>query len=118
MAQYEDLSIDQGSDVAIELRLANPDQSKKNLAGYSVSAQMRRTVNTSDSDAISFTSIVADPASDGIVSLTLTNTQTDALTPGRYFYDVEISHTDSSSATIIERILEGQIEVTPSITRS
>lgn len=117
MAQYEELSIDQGSDVAIEIRLANPDKSKKNLAGHTVAAQMRRTINTSDSDAVTFTAIVADPASDGIVSLSLTNLQTDALTPGRYFYDVEISWMDSAD-TFVERVLEGIINVTPSITRS
>ena len=36
---------------------------------------------------------------------------------GRYVYDVEISSSDSDSVTIIERILEGQIEITPSVTR-
>ena len=89
MAQYEELTIDQGSDQTIV-----------------------------DSDAITFNALVADPASDGIVSLTLTNAQTDLLTPGRYFYDVEISFVDSdSSNTIIERVMEGIIQVTPSITR-
>jgi hypothetical protein len=116
MAQYEELTIDQGTDQTIEIKLADKDGLKKNLAGYSVYAQMRRTINTSDSDATTFTSIVADPASDGILSLSLTNEQTDALTSGRYFYDVEISHV-SGDATIVERVMEGIIQVTPSITR-
>ena len=47
-----------------------------------------------------------------------TNTQTDTLlTRGRYVYDVELSFVDSSSNTIIERILEGNIEVSPSVTK-
>jgi hypothetical protein len=118
MAQNEDLYIDQGADVAVELRLVNTDKTKKDLTGYTVKAQMRKTVNTSDSDAITFTSIVADPSTDGIATLTLTNTQTDAIKAGRYFYDVELSHLDSDANSIIERVLQGHITVTPSITRS
>ena len=49
--------------------------------------------------------------------MSLTNTQTDALKPGRYVYDVELQFTDSSGANIIERILEGKITVTPSVTK-
>lgn len=117
MAQYEELKIDQGSDVTIELHLANIDGTKKNLTGYDVAAQMRRTINTSDSDAVTFNSIVLDPAEDGIVHLKLTNTQTDALMPKRHLFDVEISFEDSDSITYIERVLEGIIDVSPSITR-
>ena len=117
MAQYEELAFDQGADIAVEVHLFNTDETKKNLQGYSVAAQMRRTVNTSDSDAVTFTTLVADPAADGIITLTLTNQQTDALTPGRYFYDVEISFTDSAATTFVERVLEGIVDVKPSITR-
>jgi len=38
------------------------------------------------------------------------------LKSGRYVYDVELSFVDSSSNTVIERILEGQITVTPQVT--
>ena len=117
MAQYEDIQIDQGTDVAVEIRLINPNQTKKNLAGYTAAAQMRRGVNSSDSDAITFTSIIAEPAVDGIVLLTLNNIQTMAIAPGRYYYDVEISFRDSSNQTYIERVLYGNIDVVPNITR-
>ena len=40
MARYEELIIDQGSDIVIELKLINEDKSKKNLTNYSVSAMM------------------------------------------------------------------------------
>jgi hypothetical protein len=117
MAQYEDITIDQGTDVAIEIHLANIDGTKKDLTGYSVAAQIRRTINSSDSDAVTFTSIVADPSSDGIITLVLTNVQTMALTPPRYFYDVEISYVDSDSQLFIERVLYGNLHVNPNITR-
>jgi hypothetical protein len=74
-------------------------------------------IYTSDSDAVPFTAIVADPAADGIITLTLTNTQTMSLTARRYMYDVEISYQDSDLNTFIERVLYGSITVNPNITR-
>ena len=117
MAQYEEFTIDRGTDVAIELHLTNIDGSAKNLNGFSVAAKMKKTYNSTDSDTTAFTTIVATPASDGKVTLSLTNTQTDALKVGRYVYDVELSFVDSSGTTITERILEGRMQVTPSVTK-
>lgn len=117
MAQYEDITIDQGTDIAVEIELVNVDGTPKDLSGYSVAAQIRRTVNTIDSDAITFTAIVVPPGESGIVQLTLTNAQTMSMTPPRYFYDVEISHTDSDANVFIERVLYGNVHVNPNITR-
>ena len=119
MADYEDFTIDQGADVAIELHLQEQDGSKKDLTGHSALAKMKRSYNSTDSDEItSFTTIVSSPATDGILTLALTNSQTDSLNSRlRYVYDVELSYQDSNSQTIIERLLEGKIKVTPSVTR-
>ena len=68
--------------------------------------------------------IVADPATDGIVNLSLTNLQTDLLnTKKRYVYDVEVSYVSESDGLgnltyIIERILEGTLKVNPSVTKA
>ena len=117
MAQYEEFTIDQGSDVAIELHLSNADGSKKNLDGFTISAKMKKNYNSDSSDTHTFSSVVTTPATDGIVTLSLSNTQTDLLKAGRYVYDVETSYIDSSNSTIVERILEGRIQVTPSVTK-
>lgn len=117
MAQYEELVIDQGSDVAVELHLVDKNGATKNLTNHLITATMKKTYNSDSDETTSFTSIVANPASSGIVTLSLTNTQTEALKPGRYVYDVEMSFEDSDLNTIVERILEGQIVVTPSVTR-
>ena len=53
-------------------------------------------------------------AADGQVTLTLTDTVTTALSPGRYVYDLVV--TDGSS--ISTRVVEGQAIVTPGVTRS
>ena len=116
MATYEDFSIDQGGDVAFQLELTENDGSTKNLTGHTVEAKMKKSFGADD--AISFDAIVSQPATDGIVVLSLTNEQTDSLsTRGRYVYDVELTYYDSDQNPIVERILEGKIKVTPSVTR-
>lgn len=117
MAQYEDITIDQGADVAIEIHLINKDGSAKNLSNHLIFASMKRTYNSDSADTQAFNCIVADPPSLGVATISLTHTQTDALKAGQYVYDVEMSFVDSDSDTIVERVLEGKILVTPSVTR-
>jgi hypothetical protein len=118
MARYEDFTFDQGSDVAMELRLVDENKTAKDLTGYSVAAKLSPNYAAIDSDKTSFSAFVASPATDGIITLTLTNTQTDALNPRRkYVYDVEVSFEDSDENLIVERVLEGLITVAPSVTK-
>jgi hypothetical protein len=118
MAQYEEIEIDQGSDVSIEIHLVDAiTLLAKNLADYNVNAKMKKSYNSDSADTIDFTTIISSPTSAGIINLSLTNTQTNALKAGRYLYDVEIDFNDSSDVTIIERVMQGRITVTPSITR-
>ena len=116
MAQYEDITIDQGADVAVEIHLINKDGSAKNLTNHAIAAKMKRTYNSDSADTLAFNCIVAAPASSGVATISLTNIQTSTLKAGQYVYDVEMSFVDSS-ATIVERVLEGKILVTPSVTR-
>ena len=117
MAKQENLTIDQGSDVAIELTLTNKDGTPKDLSGYSISGKLAPNYNADSADKISFTAIISDTPG-GLVTLNLTNTQTDLLkAKRRYMYDVEASFVDSDTNTIVERILEGNIYVNPSVTR-
>lgn len=115
MAEYEKFTFDQGSDIAIELELVDINGNYKNLTNYSAAAQMKRNYNSDSSDTTTFTAAVTDPVRGGL-TLSLTNIQTSVLKVGSYVYDVEISYQDSSSNTIIERILEGKIRVNPNVT--
>lgn len=116
MAHYEDLTIDQGTDVAIEIYLVNPDGSVKDLTGYSVAASMAPRYDAPALEKVAFTAAVGSPATDGIVNLSLTNTQTNVLNAKkRYVYDVEIA-VDDNGSTVVERVLEGKITITPSVT--
>lgn len=117
MAQYEDITIDQGADVAVEIHLVNKDGSAKNLFNHNIAAKMKRTYTSDSADTITFNCIVANPATSGIATISLTNVQTGTLKAGQYVYDVELSFVDSDAATIVERVLEGKILVTPSVTR-
>ena len=119
MARQEDITIDQGSDIAIELYVDSADGSNKYLSGYTPSAKMKLNYNSDSSDTHNFTSTITNAAA-GIMTLSLTNIQTDLLKPRkRYLYDVEVSFVADSAAgpTIRERILEGSIYVNPSITK-
>lgn len=118
MADYEDFSIDQGADVAIELHLKEPDGSVKDLTGHTITSKMKRNYNSGPEDTVDFNAAIEVPSTDGIAVLSLTNFQTDNLnTSGRYVYDVELSFVDTDGNTIVERILEGKIKVNPSVTR-
>jgi hypothetical protein len=117
MAQYEEITIDQGADVAVEIHLVNKDGSPKDLTDHDIVAKMKKTYNSDSDDTTVFNSFVAAPTTSGIATISLTNVQTNNLKAGRYVYGVDMSFIDSSGDTIVERVLEGQITVTPSVTR-
>lgn len=119
MAQVRDLTVDRGSDVAIELHLVEEDNTPKNLTNFFASGKIKKTYNTTDSDQIfDFRVSYGSPLGAGIINLLLDRQDTERMKPGRYVYDVELRNSDSvDSNTTIERILEGKITVTPSVTR-
>ena len=81
------------------------------MTGYSAAGQIRKTY--SSSTAVNFTASVASPTTAGVVNISLTNAQTNAMKAGRYVYDVEIT----SSGGTKTRVLEGQLEITPGVTQ-
>ena len=117
MAEYEKFTIDQGSDIAIQLELVDVNNNPKNLTNYFGAAQMKRNFNSDSSDTHAFTVAITD-ANSGIVTMSMTNLETSALKVGSYVYDVEIYFVDSASNTVIERVLEGKIRVNPNVTGS
>ena len=111
MAIIANIFIDQGADFSITVDVSDANGNQLNLTGYTAAAQMRKTYESSSISATFTTSI---SASDGQVTLSLTDTVTTALSPGRYVYDLVV--TDGSS--ISTRVVEGQAIVTPGVTRS
>ena len=115
MAQFQEFTFDQGADTSIELHLVDKNGAAKNLSGHTVTAKIKKNYADSAGEATAFT-VVNTNAAEGITTLSLTNAQTAALRTGRHVYDNELSFNDSSGNTIVERILEGRIQVTPQVT--
>lgn len=109
MAVVLNLLIDQGTTFELDLNVSSADGSAKNLTGYTVAGQMRKSYYSTTYTA--FTANITD-ATAGQLEITLTAAQTSALKAGRYVYDVEITN---SSETL--RVVEGIITVTPEVTR-
>ena len=109
MAQFEEFDIDQGTDVAINIHVTNKNGTAKDLANYSVAAKMKKSYSSDSDSTFAFTGNIDTPTTKGVAII--------SIPAGRYLYDVELSFTDSGNNTTIERILEGRINVTPSVTK-
>ena len=111
MASISNLFVDQGSDFSITVSLTDATDSALSLAGSSFLAQVRKSHGANTVKATFSTSI------DGVggnLTMNLTDVQTAALEAGRYVYDV--LQTDASGDK--KRLMEGQLIVTPSVSRS
>ena len=110
-AGKHNFTIEQGSTFNREITVQENSQAL-NLTGYSARMQMRST-HDSSTIALTITASVANPANQGKINLTAAATATAAVEEGIYVYDLEIE----SSAGNVTRILEGQVTVTPEVTR-
>ena len=111
MAVYSNIVVDQGADYSASIDVADSDGDNIDLTGYTGAGQIRKTY--SSTTAVNFAVVVADPSSSGVLNISLTNSQTNAMKAGRYVYDVEIT----SSGGTKTRVLEGQLEITPGVTQ-
>ena len=121
-----DLVIAQGSDFAQQFTFTvggSPiDFTSSSGAIVSVAAKVRATFD-STSDLVTFTAAVDSPATDGKITISLTNAQTEALTtpPGTSstqrkvligYWDLEISQ-----GTKVYRYLQGSVYLTREVTK-
>ena len=107
------LTIDQGASFKAEIDVKDADGDALDLTGFTGAGQMRKTY--SSSTKTDFSVEFKNPRSSGTLSISLTAVQTNALKAGRYVYDVEITKTSDAEVT---RVVEGQIDVTPGVTRA
>ena len=111
MALVQALYIDQGADFSTGITLyADNGITPLDLTGYSFTSQMRKSY--ASSTATTFACSVPNPST-GQVILTLTASQTGALKPGRYLYDIEMV----DLTTYRTRPVEGIVIVSPQITQ-
>ena len=105
------LVIDQGSDFALDL-VIKEGGSALNLANYSGPAQLRTSVDASSASA-SFTVTVTN-AANGALKMQLPAATSSGISAGQYVYDLEIY---TSSDSIVKRIMQGDVTITPEVTR-
>ena len=110
MAVYANLFVDQGTDFMSTINLEGGTGAAYGLEGYTIRAQMRKTYTSSR--FIQFEANITEPLL-GICQIELSAEQTSLLKPGRYVYDVEVISPD----TVVYRVVEGQIDVAPRVTR-
>ena len=113
MAMISNLTIDQGASFKAEIDVKDADGDALDLTGFTGAGQMRKTY--ASSTATNFTVEFKSPRTTGTLTISLTATQTNAIKAGRYVYDVEITKTADAEVT---RVVEGQIDVTPGVTRA
>ena len=101
--------VPQGSDFTQTFTSKESNGTARDLSGYSVSAVLRKhdTATSSTAFSASITSATA-----GKVTITMADTTSLNLTPGRYVYDVRLV----SGIGTVSRLVEGMAMVTAGIT--
>jgi len=111
MAAIANLTIDQGATFSSDVTVKDANGNNFDLTGYTASAKMAKGYSSTRTRT-AITSTVAADATTGIVTLSLTATETAALdAPARYVYDLEIT-----SGATVTRVIEGIINVRPNVT--
>ena len=111
MAIVSNLIIDQGTTFTADIDVTDAEGNVLNLSGYTTAGQMRKSY--ASTTATDFSASIFSEGN-GTVRISLSASQTNALKPGRYVYDVEIKKTSTGEVT---RVVEGQVEVTPGVTK-
>ena len=111
MAAIANLTIDQGATFSSDVTVKDANGNAFDLTGYTASAKMAKGFQSTKTKT-QITCTIQAPATNGLVTLSLTADQTTALDDGRYVYDLEILQTSSSTVT---RVIEGIITVRPQV---
>ena len=107
--------IDQGANWFVTVVYKDSTGTAINLTGYTAALQIRDTYADSTTD-LSLTSPsggITITGATGTIAITATAAQTAAIAAGSYVYDLEIT----SSGGIVTRLIQGQISLSPQVTR-
>ena len=102
------LTILEGADFKSTFQVNKEDKTKFDLSGYTISAKMKKSVSVGSTPAgiTSFTSGITS-AVNGQFNISLTDTVTKDLNPGRYYYDINVV----SSASTVFKMVSGNVLV-------
>lgn len=110
MAALTNLYVDAGTSYSVIINCVGSDGNPLNLAGYTVKSQIRKSYQSPT--AYTFNPVVFSAVA-GKIQLSLSSTESSAIKPGRYLYDVEIT----SAGGTRSRVAEGLVIVSPEITQ-
>jgi|APGre2960657404_1045060.scaffolds.fasta_scaffold23767_2 hypothetical protein len=114
-AGYQNLFLEQGTTFTISLTLDDVYGNNYDLSNANCYSQIRKSYYSANSTAIFTTSV---DASNSTISLSLDSRQTANISTGRYVYDTIVSYAGAQGqANTIVRVLEGIVDVLPSVTR-
>jgi hypothetical protein len=109
-AAYQNLYIEQGTTFSTTITVDDSYGANYNLTGYSVNSQIRKSYYSSNTTAVFSTSIDTNQS---IITLSLSAATTSNIAAGRYVYDTTIKDQNNN----VTRVLEGVIDVSPSVSR-
>jgi hypothetical protein len=107
-------TIDQGSVWSVIFVYKDPNDNPINLNGYTAAMQLRQVYDSTTADLTLTTENggISIVGATGTITVTATDEQTGALTPGYYVYDLELT-----LAGNVSRLVQGQITVAEQVTR-
>jgi len=116
MAVAYDTTINQGADWYINFVYEDTDTGTPiNITNYTAALQLR-SLPSDTTTALSLTSPsggITITGASGLIEVHATAVQTGAIVAGYYYYDCEIT----SPANVVTRLIQGQILVSPQVTR-
>jgi len=110
-AAYSNIYIEQGTSFSTTITIDDVYGEVFNLNYYAVSSQIRKSYYSANTTAVFDTAI---NVGQGSITLSLSAQTTANIYPGRYVYDTKLVGINNGQAS---RILEGVVEVSPSVTR-
>ena len=110
-AGYSDQYLEQGASFNTQLTLTEDYGARYDLTDFTINSRAKKSYTTANV-AFTFTAQVSDPTN-GLITLALDASVTANVPYGKYVYDVTIQDPETS---LITRVLEGQIYVSPGVT--
>lgn len=111
-AGYQELFLNQNETFTTSLTLDDVNGAAYNLTGFTVKSQAKKSYYSANA-TLEFTATIYD-ANNGVITLSADAATTANVPAGKLVYDVIITQTETGSVT---RVLEGQIFVSPAVTR-
>lgn len=95
------LVIEKGTDFEASFNITNEDGSALNLLGYTAACRLKRSYSTSSFIPVTV-NFVSRPG--GVISMIMSNTETNALERRRYAYEIVITSPTNYKTRVVEGI--------------